>query len=73
MMLLLHDNHLFTANSRIASSALRDEFERSTDDLQRRHKDEMKSLHERLNIEKQAWQENYMKKQVKSRVQILAF
>jgi len=33
-------------------------------DAARRHADEMQALRERLEIEKQAWQENYMKKQV---------
>ncbi|CAK8678836.1 unnamed protein product [Clavelina lepadiformis] len=50
-------------NNKIAASALRDEFEKSTDDASRRHREEMKLVEERLQVEKQAWQENYMKKQ----------
>ena len=52
----------------MAASSLREEFEKSTDELKKRHNDEIKALHERLSVEKQAWQENYMKKQVNSNV-----
>ena len=55
---------LLSENNKIAASALRDEFEKSTDDASRRHREEMKLVEERLQVEKQAWQENYMKKQV---------
>ncbi|XP_078486535.1 centrosomal protein of 131 kDa isoform X2 [Ciona intestinalis] len=50
-------------NSRIATSTIRDEFEKSTHETSRRHQEEMNQLKEKMELEKQAWQENYMKKQ----------
>lgn len=37
---------------------------RVQDEVSRRHSAELRDLQERLNIEKQAWEENFMKKQV---------
>ena len=37
---------------------------RVQDEVGRRHSAELRDLQERLNIEKQAWEENFMKKQV---------
>ncbi|XP_041095708.1 E3 ubiquitin-protein ligase rnf213-beta [Polyodon spathula] len=53
----LEDNNL------VAGRALREEFERTRDEQERRHPAEVKALKERQDIEKQAWEENYMKKE----------
>lgn len=37
---------------------------RVQDEVGRRHSAELRDLQERLDIEKQAWEENFMKKQV---------
>nr|XP_006635230.2 PREDICTED: centrosomal protein of 131 kDa isoform X2 [Lepisosteus oculatus] len=50
-------------NSSLAGRALREEFDKARDEQERRHQAEMKALKERLEIEKQAWEENYMKKE----------
>ncbi|XP_069511265.1 centrosomal protein of 131 kDa isoform X2 [Ambystoma mexicanum] len=50
-------------NCSLSTKALREEFEKSKEEQERRHKAENKSLKERLEIEKQAWEENYMKKE----------
>ncbi|MGH0125457.1 UNVERIFIED_CONTAM: hypothetical protein FKN15_019083 [Acipenser sinensis] len=50
-------------NSLVAGRALREEFERTREEQERRHQAEVKALKERLDIEKQAWEENYMKKE----------
>ncbi|CAL8305606.1 unnamed protein product [Boreogadus saida] len=50
-------------NSSLACHALREELERSREEQERRHQVEMKSLKERMEIEKQTWEENYMKKE----------
>ncbi|MGH0154981.1 UNVERIFIED_CONTAM: hypothetical protein FKN15_033240 [Acipenser sinensis] len=52
-------------NSLVAGRALREEFERTREEQERRHQAEVKALKERLDIEKQAWEENYMKKEVR--------
>ncbi|XP_062858951.1 centrosomal protein of 131 kDa isoform X2 [Trichomycterus rosablanca] len=49
-------------NSSLANRALREEMEKSREEQERRHQVEMKALRERLEIEKQTWEENYMKK-----------
>ncbi|XP_031417460.1 centrosomal protein of 131 kDa isoform X2 [Clupea harengus] len=50
-------------NSSHSSRALREELEKSRDEQERRHQIEIKALKERLEIEKQTWEENYMKKE----------
>ncbi|XP_030840141.1 centrosomal protein of 131 kDa isoform X2 [Strongylocentrotus purpuratus] len=50
-------------NSHKAISAMKEEYEKARDEQERRHRAEVKDLEERLRIEKQAWEENYMKKQ----------
>uniref|UniRef100_A0A6Q2XX04 Centrosomal protein 131 n=1 Tax=Esox lucius TaxID=8010 RepID=A0A6Q2XX04_ESOLU len=50
-------------NSSLAGRTLREEQERSREEQERRHQVEMKALRERLEIEKQTWEENYMKKE----------
>uniref|UniRef100_A0A3B1JT43 Centrosomal protein 131 n=1 Tax=Astyanax mexicanus TaxID=7994 RepID=A0A3B1JT43_ASTMX len=50
-------------NSSLAARALREEMEKSREEQERRHQIEMKALRERLDIEKQTWEENYMKKE----------
>ncbi|XP_066560484.1 centrosomal protein of 131 kDa isoform X1 [Amia ocellicauda] len=50
-------------NSSLAGRALREEFDRTREEQERRHQAEIKALKERLEIEKQAWEENYMKKE----------
>nr|XP_039254153.1 centrosomal protein of 131 kDa-like [Styela clava]XP_039254154.1 centrosomal protein of 131 kDa-like [Styela clava] len=47
----------------LATSALTDEYEKSKEEAERRHTVEIETLKERLELEKQAWQETYMKKQ----------
>nr|XP_033817590.1 centrosomal protein of 131 kDa isoform X2 [Geotrypetes seraphini] len=43
--------------------ALKEDYQKSKEEQERRHQAEMKALKERLEIEKQAWQETYMKKE----------
>ncbi|XP_078510300.1 centrosomal protein of 131 kDa isoform X2 [Lissotriton helveticus] len=50
-------------NCSLSTKALKEEFEKSKDEQERRHQAETKALKERLEIEKQAWEENYMKKE----------
>ncbi|KAK3529115.1 hypothetical protein QTP70_016547 [Hemibagrus guttatus] len=50
-------------NSCLANRTLREEMEKSREEQERRHQVEMKALRERLEIEKQTWEENYMKKE----------
>ncbi|XP_051771569.1 centrosomal protein of 131 kDa isoform X2 [Ctenopharyngodon idella] len=50
-------------NSSLAGRALREELEKNRDEQERRHQVEIKALKERLEIEKQTWEENYMKKE----------
>lgn len=50
-------------NSSLANRTLREEMEKSREEQERRHQVEMKALLERLEIEKQTWEENYMKKE----------
>ncbi|XP_059181314.1 centrosomal protein of 131 kDa [Centropristis striata] len=50
-------------NSSLAGRALRDELDKSREEQERRHQVEMKTLQERLDIEKQTWEENYKKKE----------
>ncbi|XP_022092605.1 centrosomal protein of 131 kDa-like [Acanthaster planci] len=50
-------------NSRKALTAMKEEYEQARDEQECRHRAEVKDLEERLKIEKEAWEENYMKKQ----------
>ncbi|XP_060700450.1 centrosomal protein of 131 kDa isoform X2 [Hemiscyllium ocellatum] len=50
-------------NSSLVTKAIKEEFEKAKEEQERRHQAEIQSLKERLEIEKQAWEENYMKKQ----------
>ncbi|XP_069055852.1 centrosomal protein of 131 kDa isoform X1 [Pleurodeles waltl] len=50
-------------NCTLSTKALKEEFEKSKEEQERRHQAETKALKERLEIEKQAWEENYMKKE----------
>ncbi|XP_054898638.1 centrosomal protein of 131 kDa isoform X2 [Poeciliopsis prolifica] len=50
-------------NSSLAGRALREEMEKSREEQERRHQMEMKLLQERLDVEKQTWEENYKKKE----------
>ncbi|CAL8304469.1 unnamed protein product [Lota lota] len=50
-------------NSSLAGHALREELDQSRAEQERRHQVEMRGLKERLEIEKQTWEENYMKKE----------
>ncbi|XP_069786039.1 centrosomal protein of 131 kDa isoform X4 [Narcine bancroftii] len=50
-------------NSFLVTNTLKEEFEKIKEDQEGRHQVEIQSLKEKLEIEKQAWEENYMKKQ----------
>ncbi|XP_077314849.1 centrosomal protein of 131 kDa isoform X3 [Lithobates pipiens] len=50
-------------NCSLATRVLREEYEKSKEEQDRRHQAEIKALKERLEIEKQAWEQNYMKKE----------
>ncbi|XP_043941012.1 centrosomal protein of 131 kDa isoform X2 [Protopterus annectens] len=50
-------------NSSLVTKALKEEYEKAKEEQERRHQAEIWALKERLEIEKQAWEENYMKKQ----------
>ncbi|KAM4661888.1 LOW QUALITY PROTEIN: centrosomal protein of 131 kDa [Discoglossus pictus] len=49
-------------NCSLATRALKEEYE-SKEEQERRHQAEIKALKERLEIEKQAWEQNYIKKE----------
>lgn len=53
----IEDNH------RTAADTAKREYEAIRIELERRHTNEMNELKEKLAIEKQSWEENYMKKQ----------
>ncbi|XP_064600746.1 centrosomal protein of 131 kDa-like isoform X2 [Liolophura sinensis] len=53
----LEDSH------RQALEAMKSEFEKAREEQERRHKTEVKELQERLKVEKESWEENYMKRQ----------
>ncbi|KAK6170509.1 hypothetical protein SNE40_018889 [Patella caerulea] len=53
----LEDSH------RHALDAMKTEFEKSREEQEKRHTGEIQDLQERLKLEKEAWEENYMKKQ----------
>ncbi|XP_019614750.1 PREDICTED: centrosomal protein of 131 kDa-like [Branchiostoma belcheri] len=46
-----------------AVETMRREYEKARDEQERRHAAEVKQLQDRLKVEKEAWEENYMKKQ----------
>ncbi|XP_048673300.2 centrosomal protein of 131 kDa isoform X5 [Caretta caretta] len=50
-------------NSSIVTKALKEEYEKGKEEQERQHQAEMKVLKDRLEIEKQAWEANYMKKE----------
>ncbi|KAM5134857.1 centrosomal protein of 131 kDa [Mantella aurantiaca] len=50
-------------NCALATRVLKEEYEKSKEEQDRRHQAEIKALKERLEIEKQAWEQNYMKKE----------
>lgn len=47
----------------LATSALTEEYKKSSVEAERRHQVEIETLKERIELEKQAWQETYIKKQ----------
>ncbi|XP_074411040.1 centrosomal protein of 131 kDa isoform X2 [Zonotrichia albicollis] len=51
------------ANSSALSRALRDEYTKEKEEQERRHQAELKVLKEQLELEKQAWEANYVKKE----------
>uniref|UniRef100_A0A1A7W7T6 5-azacytidine induced 1 n=1 Tax=Iconisemion striatum TaxID=60296 RepID=A0A1A7W7T6_9TELE len=50
-------------NSSLAGRALKEEMDQCREEQERRHQMEMKVLQERLDIEKQTWEENYKRKE----------
>lgn len=50
-------------NSCLAGRALREELDKTREEQERRHQVEMKTLQDRLDIEKQTWEEKYKKKE----------
>ncbi|NXE82845.1 CP131 protein, partial [Cochlearius cochlearius] len=51
------------ASSSAVTRALKEEYEKEKEEQERRHQAEVKVLKDRLEIEKQAWEANYMKKE----------
>ncbi|NWV43210.1 CP131 protein, partial [Grantiella picta] len=51
------------ANSSALTRALRDEYAKEKEEQERRHQAELKLLKDQLELEKQAWEANYMKKE----------
>ncbi|XP_067670950.1 centrosomal protein of 131 kDa-like [Haliotis asinina] len=47
----------------MALDAMKSDFEKAREEQDRRHAIEVRELNERLRVEKEAWEENYMKKQ----------
>ncbi|XP_056405693.1 centrosomal protein of 131 kDa isoform X3 [Hyla sarda] len=50
-------------NCALATRVLKEEYEKSKEEQERRHQIELKAIKERLEIEKQAWEQNYRKKE----------
>ncbi|XP_063312384.1 centrosomal protein of 131 kDa isoform X2 [Pelobates fuscus] len=50
-------------NCALTTRVLKEEYEKGKEEQERRHQAEIKALKERLEIEKQAWEQNYMKKE----------
>ncbi|XP_050777071.1 centrosomal protein of 131 kDa isoform X3 [Gopherus flavomarginatus] len=50
-------------NGSIVTKALKEEYEKGKEEQERRHQAEVKVLKDRLEIEKQMWEANYMKKE----------
>ncbi|KAM4032735.1 centrosomal protein of 131 kDa isoform 3-T4 [Anomaloglossus baeobatrachus] len=50
-------------NCALATRVLKEEYEKSKEEQDRRHQIELKAIKERLEIEKQAWEQNYRKKE----------
>ncbi|CAG5135243.1 unnamed protein product, partial [Candidula unifasciata] len=52
----LEDNH------RIALESMREDFNKAREEQERRHATEIRNLQEKLKLEKESWEENYMKR-----------
>ncbi|CAH2291520.1 centrosomal of 131 kDa isoform X1 [Pelobates cultripes] len=50
-------------NCALTTRVLKEEYDKGKEEQERRHQAEIKALKERLEIEKQAWEQNYMKKE----------
>lgn len=50
-------------NCALATRVLKEEYEKGKEEQERRHQIELKAIKERLEIEKQAWEQNYRKKE----------
>ncbi|XP_054832992.1 centrosomal protein of 131 kDa isoform X2 [Eublepharis macularius] len=50
-------------NSSVVTKALKEEYEKGREEQERRHQAEVQALKVRLEIEKQAWEANYLKKE----------
>uniref|UniRef100_A0A8C5RA00 Centrosomal protein 131 n=1 Tax=Leptobrachium leishanense TaxID=445787 RepID=A0A8C5RA00_9ANUR len=50
-------------NCSLTTRVLKEEYEKGKEEQERRHQAEIKAVKERLEIEKQAWEQNYMKKE----------
>ncbi|XP_015264171.1 PREDICTED: centrosomal protein of 131 kDa isoform X2 [Gekko japonicus] len=51
------------ANSSVVTKALKEEYEKGREEQEQRHQAEVQALKVRLEIEKQAWEANYLKKE----------
>ncbi|KAH0629355.1 hypothetical protein JD844_011375 [Phrynosoma platyrhinos] len=52
-------------NSSVVTKALKEEYEKGKEEQERRHQAEVQALKVQMEIEKQAWEANYLKKKVK--------
>ncbi|XP_071968605.1 centrosomal protein of 131 kDa isoform X2 [Engystomops pustulosus] len=50
-------------NCSLATRVLKEEYEKSKEEQERRHQIELKAIKERLEIEKEAWEQNYRKRE----------
>ncbi|XP_066443764.1 centrosomal protein of 131 kDa isoform X3 [Eleutherodactylus coqui] len=50
-------------NCALSTRVLKEEYEKSKEEQERRHQIELKAIKERVEIEKQAWEQNYRKKE----------
>lgn len=64
---MLEENNLTSIES------IKKEYANSQTELEKKHQYELNSLKEKLEIEKQSWEQNYMKKQVKFRDRFFIF
>ncbi|KAG9473488.1 hypothetical protein GDO78_004014 [Eleutherodactylus coqui] len=51
-------------NCALSTRVLKEEYEKSKEEQERRHQIELKAIKERVEIEKQAWEQNYRKKEL---------